>query len=331
MPATSGSRGEGPWRVIGQSVRGASHVRSGLENQDAIDWFPPEGQGDEIVLSVADGHGSAKSFRSAIGSRLAVELSRDFGWELLTAAPTLAELSLVKDRLEQIPRRIVHEWRMRVGQHLTGYPFSEPELSRLAGQDGQDAVDRVTRDPFLAYGSTLITAVAAESFMAFWQIGDGDVVTVSAAAKVGRPLRGDDRLIANETTSLCSDEAWRHFRVAIYGTPSPMILASSDGFANSFADDDGFLRFGSDVMRIVLDEGLDAVDGMLTGWLDEMTTRGSGDDISLGVICRPSGLSAASRTGTLPAGPISRVDLEARTLPAPGLTYPSDSQRGDER
>src|SRR5262249_51217362 len=146
------------------------------------------------------------------------------------------------------------------------------------------------RDPYLAYGSTLITVVAMESFMAFWQIGDGDVVTVSAAAKVGRPLRGDDRLMANETTSLCSDDAWRLFRVAIYGYLRPMILVSSDGFANSFADDAGFFKFGSDVLRIVVDEGLDAVSGMLPGWLEEMPRRGSGDDISLGMICRPSEL-----------------------------------------
>ncbi|HET7017772.1 MAG TPA: PP2C family serine/threonine-protein phosphatase [Streptosporangiaceae bacterium] len=327
-PIPEGAPGESakPWRAIGCSVRGASHVRSGLENQDAIDWFPPDGLGSEIVLAVADGHGSAKSFRSAIGSQIAVAVSLDYGAELLAAAPSLAELSLVKDRLEQeIPHRIVYEWRRRVGQHFAESPFTEAELGRLTERDGASAADLVRRDPYLGYGSTLITVVAMESFLAFWQIGDGDVVTVSADARVSRPLRGDERLIANETTSLCSDDAWRLFRVAIYGTTSPMILVSSDGFANSFADEAGFFQFGSDVLRIVVNEGLDAVNEMLPGWLEEMTRRGSGDDISLGMICRPSELprslpdpAGAQETATLPAGALD-------------ATLPSDSQRGGEQ
>ena len=123
--------------------------------------------------------------------------------------------------------------------------------------------------------------------MAFWQIGDGDVLTVSAAG-AGRPLAGDERLIANETTSLCSADAWRLFRVAVFGTPAPVIMVSTDGFANSFRDDEGYFRFGSDVLRMLGVEGVDAVGGRLSGWLGEMTQAGSGDDISLGIACRPS-------------------------------------------
>ncbi|MFM7713741.1 MAG: protein phosphatase 2C domain-containing protein, partial [Microcystis sp.] len=57
------------WRCIGESVKGASHVRSGLPNQDAIRWFPESGIGLPLILAVSDGHGSAKSFRSDRGSR----------------------------------------------------------------------------------------------------------------------------------------------------------------------------------------------------------------------------------------------------------------------
>lgn len=301
-----------PWRVVGCSVRGASHVRSGLENQDTIGWLPYDGIGSHVVMSVADGHGSAKSFRSATGSQLAVEVSHGLAAELLSLAPTRSELSLVKDRLEQeVPHHIVREWRARVDAHLAKSPFTDAELALVSDRGGHDARDRVRRDPYLAYGSTLVTAVAMETFMAFWQIGDGDVVTVSADGNVGRPLPGDERLLGNETTSLCTDEAWRYFRVAVYGTPAPMILASTDGFANSFTNDEGFLQFGSDVLRIVVDEGIDAVAGMLSGWLDEMTRMGSGDDISLGIICRPADLPESLEE---PAEP----DQEPGTAPAAG-------------
>jgi hypothetical protein len=277
------------WRVMGSSVRGASHVRAGLENQDAIGWIPVEGIGAGVVVSVADGHGSSKSFRSATGARLAVEVSQALAAELLAAPGGRVELSWVKDRLEEdAPRRIVREWRARVEDDLARSPFTDDEFILVRQRDGQKAQALVEADPYLAYGTTLVTAVATQLFMAFWQIGDGDVLTVAATGAASRPLAGDERLIANETTSLCSADAWRLFRVAVFGTPAPVIMVSTDGFANSFRDDEGYFRFGSDVLRMLVMEGVETVGGRLTGWLGEMTQTGSGDDISLGIACRPS-------------------------------------------
>jgi hypothetical protein len=87
---------------------------------------------------------------------------------------------------------------------------------------------------------------------------------------------------------LCSADAWQLFRVAVFGTPAPVIMVSTDGFANSFRDDEGYFRFGSDVLRILIMEGVEMVGGRLSGWLGEMTQTGSGDDISLAIACRPS-------------------------------------------
>src|SRR5206468_5606178 len=69
------------WRVTGATRRGKSHIRAGLPNQDAIEYWVSAG-GDTAVLAVADGHGSGLCFRSEAGSRLAVatavELLRRF-------------------------------------------------------------------------------------------------------------------------------------------------------------------------------------------------------------------------------------------------------------
>ena len=119
-------------------------------------------------------------------------------------------------------------------------------------------------------------------------------VTVSANGEVGRPLRRDNMMIGNETTSLCSVDAWRFFRAAVFGTPTAMILVSTDGCSNSFQDDEGFFRFGSDVLGLVIADGIETVNDSLDGWLREMTVTGSGDDISLGIACRPNALPAAA-------------------------------------
>ncbi|MDQ3699739.1 MAG: protein phosphatase 2C domain-containing protein, partial [Chloroflexota bacterium] len=78
------------WRVVGTSVRGASHRRHGLPNQDALRWWPESGLGPPLVLAVADGHGSAKCFRSDVGSRLAVAAAVEVGAALLAPAGATA-------------------------------------------------------------------------------------------------------------------------------------------------------------------------------------------------------------------------------------------------
>jgi hypothetical protein len=316
-----------PWQVIGRTVRGASHARRETENQDCIRWKSERGR---VILALADGHGSAKSFRSAIGAAFAVAVSIEFASELLQAAPveTVGQhedsrfLSLVKDRLEtDIPRRIVHKWSERVDEHLARNPFTEQELAALVEQDGQKSRQLIEKNGRLAYGSTLVTAIAMESFAVFWQIGDGDVLTVSVTGEVIRPVPTDARLIANETTSLCSPGAARMFRYAILGTPAPMIMLSTDGFANSFLDDEGFFKFGTDVSAIIVAEGLEKVKVSLPDWLTEITARGSGDDISLGIICRPSLLTPAAPD---PAPATVRLNAPPRTVHPTVVDIPSN-------
>ncbi len=61
------------WTALSASVRGASHEKSGQGNQDAVRLKNPSGTDDVLLLAVADGHGSTRSFRSDRGSALAAE------------------------------------------------------------------------------------------------------------------------------------------------------------------------------------------------------------------------------------------------------------------
>jgi hypothetical protein len=293
----SGESGDAaaPWRVTAHKVRGASHVRAGTENQDAIGCLPESGAGAGVAVIVADGHGSSISVRSSVGSRLAVEASGDLARELLDFAPEGVERSTAKRQLEErAGEQLVRRWRDKVTTHLAEFPFLETEQVNEYEIAGPGSRERFAADPYLAYGSTVVTAVATDTFMAFWQLGDGDLVVVGADGRVFRPLPDDPELFANATTSLCSADAYRYFRSAWWsGKSAPLVLASTDGLSNSYETDEGFLAFGPDIMARIATDGLDSVSERMPGWLRAISERGSGDDISLGLICRPAGLPSA--------------------------------------
>jgi serine/threonine protein phosphatase PrpC len=99
------------WQVVGQTVRGATHERNGLLNQDAIYWLPSEGRGPSVVLAAADGHGSARYSRSHIGAALAVKKAARLVAEFLRSQADVDNLSLIKHATEEwLPRALVREW-----------------------------------------------------------------------------------------------------------------------------------------------------------------------------------------------------------------------------
>lgn len=259
------------WQVVGQSVRGASHERNGLPNQDAIYWLPAEGRGSSVVLTAADGHGSARYSRSHIGAALAVEKAALLTDEFLRSQDTVNNLSLIKHATEEwLPRALVRRWSEAVAEHLKTHP--------LPGGD-PDAI---------AYGATLLVAAVTERFVLYLQLGDGEILSVSDSGDVSRPLIKDERLFGNETTSLCAPEAWRDFRVSfqpLTQSPPALILLSTDGYPNSFRDEAGFMKVGSDLLRMIRDNGLASVNDQLAGWLRDSTRAGSGDDVTLGILC----------------------------------------------
>ncbi len=284
------------WRVIGCSVCGAAHQRSGLPNQDALHWRPESGRGATLLAAVSDGHGSSRSFRSHLGARLAVQAATLEMSEFLDRNREASFSALKRMVEEQLPPAIVRRWHRGVARHLQTAPFTAGELDSVARQVGPAARRTVQRHPALAYGATLLAAFAAEAYIAYLQLGDGDILAVTAAGEVYRPLPADPRLIANHTTSLCLPDAWHDFRVAfqvLSGSPPALILLATDGYANSFADDAGFCQVGSDLLELIRTDGPDAVEASLATWLAEASLAGSGDDITVAVLCHVEALTGA--------------------------------------
>jgi len=135
MAASSSPR----WDVVGASVRGASHLRNGLPNQDAIGWqahgahdqaqrSAPDGAEDRrsddarldgaraesaMLLAVSDGHGSNRCFRSQTGASLAVRCALD-AMAQFQPAPEAGLDAVAQNARELLAPRIVDSWREAV-------------------------------------------------------------------------------------------------------------------------------------------------------------------------------------------------------------------------
>lgn len=299
------------WQVIGKTVRGAAHMRAKLPNQDALCWWSEAGDKLPLIVAISDGHGSENSFRSNIGSQFAVKTALTVIKQFLEGQSGLNDLSAIKRTAEErLPQELVRSWHQKVQEHIKdNEDLSTSELKRLsqdivknwqAEQVSQKTITTKDSNPktkpstnipthLLAYGATLLIVVITEAFIIYLQLGDGDILTVSEAHEVTRPLPKDQRLIANETTSLCSPNAWREFRVAfkvLTDSPPALILLSTDGYSNSFRNEDEFLKIGPDFLGMIQANGSDNVNKNLERWLIEASTVGSGDDITLAIIKR---------------------------------------------
>jgi serine/threonine protein phosphatase PrpC len=186
----------------------------------------------------------------------------------------------------------VRTWTQEVDENLRSNQFLAEELDHLEREAGVAAKQAAIANERhrIAYGATLLLVAVSDSYLFYLQLGDGDILTVSdKTQEVESPLPQDASLIANETTSLCMDSAAKLFRFRfqfVQGLPPALILASTDGYSNSFSTPDDFCKVGTDLLGMIQRNGLEYVQDRLAAWLDDASRSGSGDDVSLGIICR---------------------------------------------
>ena len=281
------------WRVISASIRGAAHVRAGLPNQDAVRVELQDGGALPAILAVSDGHGSAKCFRSHEGARLAVGVAVSVLREFAAAMSGLRPTEVHARAEQQLPREIVRRWREAVQAHVAENPIDEDGLAVIetaAAAKVREALDR--NEPFLVYGATLVSVLWTGEFLVCLQLGDGEILVVTKAKQqVEQPIPPDGNLIANETTSLCEDDAWRNCRVQfqyLFNSAPALVLLATDGYPNSFAAPEGFRQVASDLLQMIEQDGADAVAQSLPGWLEEASQFGSGDDVSVAILVSPT-------------------------------------------
>jgi len=284
------------WKALSASVQGASHELGGFTNQDAVRLKNPSDSDDVLLLAVADGHGSARSFRSERGSAMAAECAlRELQRFIRRMGPD-APLSQVRRQAQALwPKALLAAWKSAVRADIAVHPFTEMDFAAFpeappALKPGQD----LPITAYLAYGATLIAAAITHRYILYSQLGDGDILTVQADGTVTRPLTRKHEYMSNQTVSLCSHHAFDEFQIRVDPMRGPMpalIMLSTDGYANCFGDDEGFYKVGSDFLEYLRVEGTHFVGQKLEQWLRQSSHDGSGDDITVGM---------AVRTNTLP-------------------------------
>ena len=256
------------WQIVSESVKSANHPL----NQDARKYSISKDK-EQVIIAVADGHGSKKCFRSNVGSKFAVDvLLKIFGKHL--SGKTFDNLQSGFSGMSQDLAKTIHrQWLEMVKKHLKSNPFTPEE----------ELVDpKVLKNQKISYGTTLLGALITPNYIIYLQLGDGDILVVTDDA-VMRPIPKDENLIANETYSLCDTESFAFFKFyyqPIIAQLPDLIMLSTDGYSNSFPDENEFQMTALDYNNLYKKEGLDLIRKNITEWLTETTVNGSGDDLT---------------------------------------------------
>jgi protein phosphatase 2C-like protein len=291
------------WTALSASVQGASHQKRGQGNQDAVRLKNPSGSDDVLLLAIADGHGSARSFRSDRGAALAAECAlRELRHFIRRLGPD-APLSRVRNQAKtRWPKTLITAWKSAVRADLTARPFTLLEFA--AFPEPPPVVKPGAELPisaYLAYGATLLAVAVTPRYILYSQLGDGDILTVHTDGIASRPLPRQHEFMANQTVSLCSHHATDEFQIrvdALRGRVPALITLSTDGYANCFGDDESFFKVGVDLLSYLRSQGVDFVGEKLEEWLRESSHDGSGDDITVGLAARANALPFSARSGT---------------------------------
>lgn len=265
--------------VFGKSVKGATHEKNGLPLQDNCKI---EEISDKItIIAVADGHGSSKCPRSDRGSLIAVNTfctvmknyllnygrEKDGLTNLVTFLNREGDMRFAQD--------ICEEWQTRVKQS-----YYKNKAENVKDNNGNIDWKKV----YSLYGTTLLGMLITDTFVFSFQIGDGDInyITSDEISKLVEP----EKFLGTETHSLSKTDAWRKSVASVRrkneSDDAPYLyMLSTDGFSNSFVNEDEFHKTCREYYKMISEHGYEAVRDNLAKWLKETSELGCGDDITV--------------------------------------------------
>jgi Protein phosphatase 2C len=295
------------WLALTASHRGAAHHASGLPNQDAVQACLVAQ--DVVIAAVADGHGHYRHFRSARGAALAVAVACEAAAELGARLDEFeAAAQLESEALGQLVPAVAERWRAAVRDDLAAQPFTDEEQAARAAGD----------DALIAYGSTLLLAVAGRRWLVLVQIGDGDIVGIQPGGQALLAVPADPSLDGRQTTSLCGPRAEEQFRAAAVDVASTALLGvllATDGYGNSQVADPWADAVSADLAGLIAGRPPHWLADQLPVWAGRCASaEGSADDTTIALLIAPPSLRG-SEASTVPVADEPAVPPEAPTVP----------------
>ncbi len=256
-----------PFRMR-KSVAGASHGYKNCQDASAIELL----ENEIVIASVADGHGSAKCKYSDRGAKIATKAFVSVVKKLWTSVnydqEAFIRLLRQKESVDLI-QEIHCNWKNRIQQ-------SGLSLGIVDEEDGIEVDSEL-------FGTTLLGIVIAPTFVFALQIGDGDIMFVNDDGV--KKVLDSSKFLGTETYSLSNKHPWEHAatsfqRVEIASVSPYMFMMTTDGFANSFRDNDQYLIACQEYFNTIKKYGPNLVKRQLHKWLSQTSTDGCGDDIT---------------------------------------------------
>ncbi len=270
------------YKAYNFTVIGASHKKAKRPCQDASVSLNKE---DYILTAVCDGHGGDDYFRSDKGSEFAVKAVK----KCMNDANIIPMLTYyandeikVNEMLLQLEKSIISEWNDLVESDYAVNPFTDEELEQVNPRMRfRYAIGEKIE---CAYGTTMLVNVITDDFWFGIHIGDGECVSVDFEGNFEHPIPHDNNCVFNFTTSICDRTAIYNMRHHFSTILPKALFIASDGVDNCFDSHDKLHDFYSMVLQSFDDYSEMGAIVELLDYLPKMSQKGSGDDISLGII-----------------------------------------------
>lgn len=277
------------WIVLSESVIGPTHIKSGKPNQDCVKWkqYIDDNLGEVTILALADGHGSDVHFRSNVGASIAVDVAIRKIKELLINHPLSY---FTKSRINKLPSDLVDSWRMEIMDFHQKNEITRKE-QELINSLGIEFSKNDLEFLYSFYGCTLLSVVITDEYMINIQLGDGDIVCVDKLMKTNYPIHIEEEMLGDAVYSMCMKNAGKYFLISVNDLfddqlVPELIMVTSDGYKNSFVDEDNFFQAAIDYLALFDSYSGEKIQKNLSRFLENTTTEGAGDDVSIGLLKR---------------------------------------------
>lgn len=265
---------------------GYNHIKVNKICEDASDYYD---DGKIHISVVADGHGSDNYPRTQYGSQFAVNSAIQCIIDFVNTADSadvLSDETHNYSMMYQLAKSILKVWYQQVEEDWEKRPFTEEELVLVSDKYKNKylSTDLQTRNIQKAYGCTLIAFVITTEYSFGMQIGDGKCVMVDENGQFSEPIPWDENCQLNVTTSICDNDAIDEFRFFVTNMTPTAIFLGTDGIDDSYANMEELYALYRSILKIFIEHGNIIGKSEIKEYLPILTKKGSGDDVSLGLI-----------------------------------------------